>query len=177
MEFKIFKTEEVFRGRMVVVKRDTVRYPDGAERDYEVIQHRGSVVMVPVDEEGQIWIIDQYRPAVEHMLLELPAGTIELNEDPQVCALRELREEIGMTSDSLKKIGGFYIAPGYSNEYMHVFLATDLREDPLEQDVGEFIQVKKYPVEEVYQMVAQGNIQDGKTVAALALARPYILSA
>jgi ADP-ribose pyrophosphatase len=176
MEFEIIGTKEIYKGRKIVVKRDTVKYPDGKEHDYEVIHHHGSVVMVPVDKEGKIWLIDQYRPAIDQILLELPAGTIEKEEDPQVCALRELREEIGMTSDSIKKIGGFYIAPGYSNEYMHVYLATNLREDPLPQDSGEFIQVQKYPAEEVYQMLAQGKIRDGKTVAAIALAKPNILS-
>jgi len=177
MEFEILETEEVYRGRRIVVERRLVRYSGGREQDYSIVRHPGAVVIVPVDQEGWICLIDQYRLVVGKMLLELPAGTLEQGESPEVCALREMREEIGFTADNLKKIGEFYSSPGYSDEYMHVFLATDLREDPLELDVGEFIQVKKYPAEDVYQMVAQGKIQDGKSVAALALARPYVMSA
>jgi ADP-ribose pyrophosphatase len=177
MEFEIIETKEVYQGRKFVVARRMVRYPDGREGEYGIVHHPGAVTVVPVNQDGWIWLIEQYRHAIENMLLELPAGTIEEKEAPEVCALRELREEIGLSADSLKKIGEFYSSPGYSDEYMHVFLAMDLREDPLERDVGEFIQVQKYPAEEVYQMMVQGKIRDGKTVAALALARPYILSA
>jgi ADP-ribose pyrophosphatase len=175
MKFETLKTEAVYQGRLLVVKRDTVKYPNGEEHDYDIIHHPGSVVMVPVDEEGQIWLIDQYRHAIGGMLLELPAGTIRQDEDPQVCAVRELREEIGMTADNLKKIGEFYIAPGYTNEYMHVYLTMDLRKAPLQQDSGEFIQVKKVSSEAVYQMIAEDKIRDAKTLAGLALAKPYIL--
>ncbi len=177
MEFKILETEEVYQGRKIVVERRTVRYSGGKEQEYGIVHHPGAVTIVPVDEDGWIWLIDQYRLVIGKMLLELPAGTLEYNETPEICALREIREEIGLTADSLKKIGEFYSSPGYSDEFMHVFLATGLREDPLEQDVGEFIQVKKYSVEDVYRMVAQGKIRDGKTLVALALARPFILSA
>jgi ADP-ribose pyrophosphatase len=177
MDFEILETEEVYHGRKIVVERRLVRYSSGREQDYGMVHHPGAVTIVPVDQEGWIWLIDQYRLVIGKMILELPAGTLEHNETPEVCALREMREEIGFAADSLKKIGEFYSSPGYSDEYLHVFLATGLREDPLELDVGEFIQVKKYPAEDVYQMVAQGKIRDGKTLAALALARPFILSA
>ena len=130
--------------------------------------------MVPVDGQGNIWLIEQYRYAIKETLLELPAGTLEPDENPEVSAIRELREEIGVTADDLKKIGELYLAPGYSSEYMHIYLATDLREAPLEKDAGEFIEVVKLPADEVYQMVAADKIRDGKTIAGLALAKPFL---
>ena len=174
MEIKTLKSEEMYRGRRLVVLRDRVRYPDGGEMDYDVVHHPGAVTMVPIDEDGNIWLIEQYRYAIKETLLELPAGTIEENEAPEICAIRELREEIGATADHLKKIGEFYLAPGYSTEYMYIYLAADLREAPLEKDEGEFIQVVKIPADEVYRMVTRDEIRDGKTLAALALVKPYI---
>lgn len=175
MKFETIESAEVYQGWRIVVLRDKVQYPDGVERVYDVIEHPGAVTMVPVDETGNIWLIEQYRYAVKDTLLELPAGTLEANEAPEVSAIRELREEIGVTADHLQKIGEMYLAPGYSSEYMHIYLATDLREAPLEKDPGEFIDVIKLPATEVYQMVAEDKIRDGKTIAGLALARPYII--
>jgi ADP-ribose pyrophosphatase len=174
MKFKTLESAEVYRGWRIVVLRDRVRYPDGVERGYDVVQHPGAVTMVPVDGEGNVWLIEQYRYAIKETLLELPAGTLEPDEAPEVSAIRELREEIGVTADKLKKIGELYLAPGYSSEYMHVYLATDLREAPLEKDAGEFIEVIKLPIVDVYQMVAEDKIRDAKTIAGLALARPHI---
>jgi ADP-ribose pyrophosphatase len=109
------------------------------------------------------------------MLLEIPAGTIEPGEDPQATAAREIREEIGMAASSITPIGGFYLAPGYSTEYMHLFLATELSPEPLKHDHGEFIQVEKHAVQEVYRMLEQGEINDGKTVAILGLMRDRLI--
>jgi ADP-ribose pyrophosphatase len=174
MKFKTLESQEVYRGRRIVVLRDKVRYPDGIEREYDVVRHPGAVTMVPVDGEGNIWMIEQYRYAIKETLLELPAGTLEPDEDPEVSAIRELREEIGVRADSLKKIGELYLAPGYSTEFMHFYLATGLREAPLEKDAGEYIEVVKFPADEVFRMVEGDKIRDGKTVAGLALVRPYI---
>jgi ADP-ribose pyrophosphatase len=173
MEYETLKSEEVYRGRRIVVLRDRVRYPDGLERAYDVVRHPGAVTIVPVDREGNILLIEQYRYAVGETILELPAGTLESGEAPEVCAIRELREEVGVTADRMKKVGEFFLAPGYSTEYMFIYLATDLREAPLEKDEGEFIQVVKISTDEVYQMLAEDKIRDGKTLAGLALARPY----
>jgi ADP-ribose pyrophosphatase len=174
MKFKTLESKEVYRGRRIVVLRDRVRYPDGVEREYDVVAHPGAVTMVPVDGEGNIWLIEQYRYAIKETLLELPAGTLEPDEAPEVSAMRELREEIGVAADRLEKIGELYLAPGYSTEFMHFYLATDLREAPLEKDAGEYIEVVKFPADEVFRMIAEDKIRDGKTIAGLALVRPYI---
>jgi ADP-ribose pyrophosphatase len=104
-------------------------------------------------------------------LLELPAGTLDGDEDPAVCAAREIREETGMAAGTLTKVGDFYLAPGYSTEFMHVFLATDLSFDPLEADADEFLSVEHIPVAEAIRMAERGEMPDAKSLAALLLAK------
>jgi ADP-ribose pyrophosphatase len=119
--------------------------------------------------------VRQYRHAAGQELLELPAGALEPGEPPEACARREIREEIGMAAEKIQKIGEFFLAPGYSTEYMHVFLATGLRRDPLPGDPDEFLSVETYPVIEVLRMVAGGEIQDAKTLAALLVAQRWLV--
>ncbi len=107
-------------------------------------------------------------------MLELPAGTLEPDEAPEVCAAREVREETGMAAASLKEIGAFYLAPGYSTEYMHVFLATGLSHDPLEADADEFLSVETLSVAEALKLAESGQLPDAKSLAALLLARSYL---
>ena len=140
-----------------------------------IVDHPGAVTLLPVDSQGRVWFVRQYRHAIQQDLLELPAGTLEKGEEPQACARREVREEIGMAAELLQKIGEFYLAPGYSSEYMHVYLATGLMADPLKGDDDEFITVERIPIEQVYARAEEGTIKDGKTLAVLQLARPYLL--
>ena len=176
MKYDVVHSENIFQGRVINIYRESIRYPDGHEFKIEFVSHGGSVAILPVDKDGNIWFVQQYRHPAGGLLLELPAGTLEENESPEVCAAREIREEIGMAAAHFKKIGEFFLAPGYSSEYMFIFLATDLREDPLEQDAAEYIVVEKYSVEEAYEMVGRGEIKDAKTLGALTLARPLILN-
>ena len=110
--------------------------PDGRETKYDIIEHAGSVVMVPIDEHGNLLFVRQYRPAAGTDLLELPAGTLDENESFEACAAREMREETGMAADRLEKVGEFFLVPGYSTEFMAVFVATGLRPDPLPERCG-----------------------------------------
>ena len=130
---------------------------------------------LPVDEMGQIWFVRQWRLGVQGDLLELPAGVLEPGEEPQAAAEREIREEIGMAARSIHALGGFYLAPGYCNEYMTVFLARDLYPDPLQMDQDEYITTIKIPVLEAFAMVERGELVDSKTLAALLLARSQII--
>ena len=174
MKYDVVHSENIFQGRVINIYRESIRYPDGHEFKIEFVSHGGSVAILPVDKDGNIWFVQQYRHPAGGLLLELPAGTLEENESPEVCAAREIQEEIGMAAAHLKNIGEFFLAPGYSSEYMFIFLATDLREDPLEQDAAEYIMVEKYSVEKAYEMVVRGEIKDAKTLGALTLARPLI---
>ncbi len=174
MKFDLLSSEIVYQGRAFSVRRDDLRTPDNRTVKYDIVDHVGSVILVPVDEKGQIYFVRQYRPPVEMELLELPAGTLESDEPPAEAAAREIREEIGMAAENLREIGSFYLAPGYSTELMHVFLATGLSESPLEADADEFLSVEKMSSAEAMRLAESGQILDAKSVAALMLARPYL---
>ncbi len=172
--FTTKRSEAVFRGRVFTVRRDWVRLPNGGETVLDIITHHGAVTLVPVDAEGRIWFVRQYRHAAGETILELPAGTLEPQEAPEACAAREIREEIGMEAQHLRLIGEFYLAPGYSTEYQYVYLATGLRANPLPQDEDEFLEPVALPAADVYRMAQAGEFRDAKTLAALLLARPYV---
>jgi ADP-ribose diphosphatase len=171
MAFETLESQLMYRGRAFDIRRDKVRLPDGRTTLLDVVEHIGSVVIVPVDEEGDIYFVRQYRHAARLDMLELPAGTLEPGEDPLVCAKREIREETGMASGNIREIGGFYLAPGYSTEFMRVYLATDLSHDPLEADADEFLSVEKISVAKAMQLAESGGLPDAKSLAALLLAK------
>ena len=174
MAFRTIHSEIVYQGRAFNVRRDEVELPNKNITLLDIIEHVGAVTLLPLDDEGQIWFVRQYRHASGQELLELPAGTLEPGERPEECARREAREEIGMAAGKIQKLGEFFLAPGYSTEYMHVYLLTDLRPDPLKGDDDEFLRVEQIKVEQVYPMVWQGLIRDAKSLAALMLARPLL---
>jgi ADP-ribose pyrophosphatase len=130
--------------------------------------------LIPVDAMGNIVFVRQYRHATGMDLLELPAGTLDEGENPDDCARREIREETGLAAGSLERVGGFYLAPGYSTEYMHVYLATDLHYDPLEADADEFLQIESIPLSRALEMAQKGEIPDAKSLAAFLMARPEL---
>jgi ADP-ribose pyrophosphatase len=175
MGFETLNSETTYRGRIFDVRRDQIRLPNGKSVSHDIVEHPGAVTLVPVDEQGQVWFVRQYRYAAQVELLELPAGSLDKGESPSACALREVREEIGMAAGRLQKVGEFFLAPGYSTEYMYVYLATNLRPDPLEADADEFLTVEAVPASQVFKMAESGHIQDGKTLAALFLARPHLV--
>lgn len=174
MAFETIHNETVYRGRAFNVRKDQVRLPDGRLMNLDIVDHRGSVSLVPVDTGGQIWFVRQYRHAAGENLLELPAGVMEEGEAPETCARREIREEIGMAAGELRALGSFYLAPGYSTELMFAFLATGLTYNPLQPDEDELLNIEKIPVEQALRMAETGQIQDSKSLASLMLARPFL---
>jgi ADP-ribose pyrophosphatase len=176
MDFKEMGREKIYKGRVFDIERVQVRLPDQRDSYYEVITHPGAVSIIPLDAQGRILFVRQFRPAAWQEVLELPAGTLEKGEDPLDCAKRELREETGWAAKEIFKLGYFYLAPGYSSECLHMFLARDLYHAPLEADTDEFINVEAIAVDEVYEMARRGEFKDGKTLAGLLLAKPYLTS-
>jgi ADP-ribose pyrophosphatase len=174
MPFELISSETLLKGRAFLIRRDLLKTPDGRETKFDIIEHGGSVIIVPIDKDGNLLFVRQYRHAAGIDLLELPAGTLEKGEDPAVCAAREIREETGFAADKLEKIGDFYLAPGYSTEFMHVYLAQELRHDPLEADADEFLSVEAIPLAEAFQMAERGEMPDAKSLAALLLAKSYL---
>lgn len=170
-KFELIKSETLMQGRAFKIRRDYLKTPDGVETKLDIIEHGGSVIIVPVDADDNLLFVRQYRHAAGTDLLELPAGTREGDEPYEACAAREIREETGMEAGRLQKVGEFYLAPGYSTEFMVVFLATELKHNPLKADFDEFLSVEKIPIREVFQMADHGEMPDAKTLAALMLAQ------
>ena len=174
MVFETQKSEILYYGKAFDVRRDQVLLPVGKTALFDVVVHPGAVTLIPIDSQGRILFVRQYRHAVGQELLELPAGTLDDGEEPEICALREVREETGMSAANLEKIGEFYLVPGYSTEHMHIYLATDLQPDPLPGDEDEFITVEPVALGDVPDLIDQGVIQDAKSLAALFLAEPHL---
>ena len=174
MPFELISSEVLVEGRAFKVRRDTLKTPDGRQTKLEIVEHGGSVVLLPIDSEGNLLFVHQYRHAVGRDLMELPAGTRDREEPFEECAAREIREETGMEAGRLLKIGGLSLVPGYSTEFMAVFMATELKENPLQADEDEFLQVEKIPLKQAIEMAEQGRIQDAKSLAALLLARRHL---
>ena len=174
MKFEVIHSETMYRGRAFDVRRDEVRLPNGNTTLLDIVEHTGAITIIPVDEAGQIWFVRQYRHASGLMLLELPAGTLETGEDPLHGARREIREETGMAAAHMHLIGEFFLAPGYSTEYMYVYLATGLSEAPLAQDEDEFLSLEKIPAKQAFEMLGTGEFHDAKTLVGLFLAQAYL---
>ncbi|NLX85734.1 MAG: NUDIX hydrolase [Clostridiales bacterium] len=135
----------------------------------EVVEHPGAVGIVALKENGDIVMVKQYRKAVEQVLLELPAGKLEQGEDPADCAARELTEETGYTAGDLRYLVSFYTSPGFSNEVMHMFLATDLKEGKNDPDDDEMVETVEISRDRAIDMILKGEIKDGKTIAGILL--------
>jgi ADP-ribose pyrophosphatase len=174
MIIETLNRETIYHGKAFNVRRDEVRFPNQHTTYLDIIEHVGAVTILPIDADGRILFVRQYRHATGKELLELPAGALDPGETPESCAMREIREETGYAAGNLTKLGEFYLAPGYSTEYMVVYLATDLHHSPLPGDQDEFITVIPVAVEEAYRLAISGDVQDGKSLAALLLARPSI---
>lgn len=171
---KILNTEKTYTAHVFDVEKIQCELPDGRTRSYDLVRHGPAVVLVPVTEEGKILFVSQYRLGAEKELLELPAGMINEGEDPDPAAERELREETGYESLNIIKLGGFYASAGYCSEYLNIYLARDLKWNPLPQDDDEFLSNISMGIEEAYEAIDSGRIEDAKTIAALLMAQKYI---
>ena len=166
---KIEKISTIHIGRAFSVEEVQISLPTGKSKNYDRINHRDSVTILPVDEEGNIWFVRQYRIGSEKELLELPAGVMEYGEDPLSSAQREIREEIGMAAKSWRQIGSIYLAPGYCTEINTIFLAQDLYTAPLDMDEDEFLTIEHISMNEVAAMLQNCDLLDSKTLAALGI--------
>ena len=160
-------TERIFSGKVVSLDVQTVKLPNGKTSQREIIRHPGAVAILPVDDEGNIILVRQFRKALDQEILEIPAGKLEFGEDPQECAKRELAEEIGKKANSWQHLMSIWSAPGFTDEKIHIYLAKELADEVASLDEDEFVIVEKYSPEEIRNLVAQGKIEDTKTLLAL----------
>ena len=161
----------VFEGRVFSVTKERVRLPHGVETTLDVVRHRGSVVLVPMPDDGSVILVRQYRHAIARHVWELPAGTVDQGEEAEAAALRECHEEIGMIAGHAERIASLYPSPGYTDEVMHFFRLTGLQTptEAAQQDEDEHLEPRRFTLEELRAGIAAGEITDMKTVAALQL--------
>jgi ADP-ribose pyrophosphatase len=170
---KTISSQKVFEGRVFNVTVDTVREGQ-LTYQREVVHHGGSAVIVPVFDDGTVALVRQYRHPVVRYLLEAPAGTLANGERPEVGAERELQEELGVIAGNMEKLSEFFVSPGFCEEKMWVFLATELVQGQQRLEEDEVLDVVRLPISEALEMITSGEIQDAKTIIGLMLAAPRV---
>jgi ADP-ribose pyrophosphatase len=163
---KVLSSETIFEGKILTLRVDEVEAADGHRSTREVVEHRGAVGIVCVD-DGEIVLVRQYRHATGEELLEIPAGTLDPDESPEATAARELSEEVGLHPRSLEHLATYYTTPGFTNEKFHLYLCTDAELRPGETDEGEVIEVVRRPVGTVRELLGSGEIRDAKSLLGL----------
>lgn len=166
----MIESKELFRGKNFKLLVDILSYR-GKKFEREMVWHPGAVAMLAITKEGKVVLERQYRHPVGEWIWEIPAGTIEEGESPEECAIREMEEETGYEVESIERLGGCYLAPGYSSEFIHIFLVRLGRKGKTKREVGELMKVSEFSLEEIEEMVKKGEIKDAKTLVALFLLR------
>lgn len=164
---KTLSSEVIFEGRAVRLRIDTIETVDGRQSTREIVEHDDCVTVVPVDEEGNILLVKQYRRAADTDLLEIPAGGIDPGEDAEAAVIREMQEETGFKPQKLKRLGGFYSSPGFCTEYLNLYLATDFAASRLYAEDTEAIELVRVSVSDIPGLISSGKIEDAKTIAGL----------
>jgi len=168
MNFKLNKSETIFRGQVFDIKVDQIEYKSGNNGVREVIVHNGGAVVVPVKDDGKIILVKQYRYPFNEWMFELPAGKLEINEDPLICATRELTEETGYFTNNISVLGKIYTSPGFCTEILSIYLALDLKSGNHNREEGEHgMEVFEFTLEEVNEMISSGRIVDAKTISGI----------
>lgn len=165
------ESTQAYDGRLVKLRVDRVRLPNGKEATREIVVHRGAVAVVPMINREKIVMVRQFRQAAGEILLEIPAGTLDVGEDPVNCAQRELEEEICYHPNKLTLMFTSYLAPGYSSEKLHTFLAEDLVKKCAESDADEFIEVVEVSLNDAIEYIRSGEIKDAKTICGILMAQ------
>lgn len=171
---KTLSVEQIFKGKILDVTVEKVELENGHNSVREVVHHNGGVCVVPIDDEGNVYFVKQFRYPFKTVLLEVPAGKLEKGEDHRECGIRELKEEIGAEADKVEYLGCIYPTVAYDTEIIHMYMATGLKFGEQHLDEGEFIDVVKMPLERAYEMVMANEIPDAKSQTAILKA--YLLN-
>ncbi|OAA31060.1 ADP-ribose pyrophosphatase [Kosmotoga arenicorallina S304] len=170
---KSIQCKEIFTGNIIKVEKHRVKLIDGSESHREVVRHQGAVAVVPVFGD-KIILVKQFRFPVNQFLLEIPAGKLEEGEEPELCAVRELKEETGYKAMKLTKLSEMYTSPGFSDEKIHIFLAEVIPDGEPEPDSGEFIEKIELSFQDIVKEILSGKILDGKTIAGVLMAEKHL---
>ncbi len=173
---RVIESKRIFEGRICALRVDTVRLEDGRTATREIIEHAPVVAMVPVEADGTVVLIRQFRLATGGVMLEIPAGIVDPGEDAVTAAQRELREETGLRATKLTQMAEFFASPGFLTELMTIFLAEGLESAPLAADEDEDIVIRRVSLDEAVRLVEDGEIKDAKSVAGILLAARRLLA-
>jgi ADP-ribose pyrophosphatase len=166
--------ETIYKGTIINVRRDRAELMNGKIVGREVVEHPGGVTILPVEEDGTVWCVRQFRYPFCREMLEAPAGKLERGERHKDCAVRELSEETGLTADELIYLGPCCTSPGFSTEVLHIYLALGLHQGEMHLDEGEFLNVEKHSMSELTNMIMSGELEDAKTIIAVLKAKRYM---
>ncbi|MGL5327941.1 MAG: NUDIX hydrolase [Peptostreptococcaceae bacterium] len=169
IEEKTISSDRVYTGKTISLRVDTVEVPQRGYQKREIVEHNGAVGIIAITSENKVVLVKQYRKAIEKELLEIPAGKIEIGENPKDCAIRELKEETGYSAKNIKLIHKFYTSAGFSNQKIYIFLAEELEKGEQILEPDEFLQVKEIDLKEVYDMILKNEIEDAKTSIGMLL--------
>ncbi len=177
MPEQVIGTERKYEGKIVNLRVDTVRFDNGDTAKREVVEHHGAVAMVPMPDNNHVILVTQYRTPTGKELLEIPAGTLNDGEEPLAAAHREIIEEINLRAGSMERLCGFYTAPGFSTEFLTVYLATSLTPEQGTPDADEFIKTRTVTLDEAMSLIDSGEIEDAKSVAGILAAARHLARA
>lgn len=164
---KTISTERIYNGRIINFKIDKVELPNGELSERELVEHPGGVAIVAVDDEMNVFMVEQFRKPYEKNILEIPAGKLDKNEDTELCGRRELEEEVGCVAEMFEFLGTCYPSVGYTNEVIYLYLATGLKKTKQNLDEGEYLNVYKLPIRDVISKIMNNEISDSKTATGV----------
>lgn len=171
---KTIKSQQIFDGKVFSVKKDIVKLVDDSEAIREVVVHNGGAGILAINEDKKVILVRQFRKGAEEETLEIPAGKLEVGEEPTECVKRELLEETGYFAKKIKSIGQFYPTPAYCTEKIHLFMATQIEKQNQKLDDGEFLEIVELDFDKAYNMVLSNEIKDAKTIIAILIAKNIV---
>lgn len=174
MSYEVKSSEIIYKGKIFNLERDIITLPNGRETVRETIRHGGAAAMIPVDKDGKIIFVRQYRHSARKEVLEIPAGTIEKGENPYDCAIREIQEETSYKAGKMTFLLKMYSAIGFCSEVIYIYLAENLEKGNFNMDDDEFITNERYTLEESIELIHNGLICDSKTITAIFAYKDYL---